>query len=109
MGDQQLQKRVYDKLIAHALDYSPAGNSIMVNLGEDGTTAKFSIKNTCVHVDEGDLSRVFEAFFRADQSRNRQTGGSGLGLYIVKKILDLHGTQYSMKNTTGGVIFTILF
>lgn len=108
-GDQQLLKRVFDNLIANALAYSPAGNSIIVNLGEDGTTAKFSIENTGVHVDEGDLSRVFEAFFRADQSRSRQTGGSGLGLYIVKKILDLHGTQYSMKNTTGGVVFTILF
>ena len=107
-GDKQLLKRTFANLIANALTYSPQGNTIVVHLSEDNTgMKKFSIENTGIHIDNEDLIKIFEAFYRTEQSRNRQTGGSGLGLYIVKKILDLHGADYSMENTANGVIFTI--
>jgi len=108
-GDRQLLKKVFDNLIINALTYSPAGNSISVDMVEDGESIKFCIKNTGVHIENEDLSRAFEAFYRPDQSRNRQTGGSGLGLYIVRKILDLHGVQYDIANEADGVIFAIIF
>lgn len=108
-GDQQLLKRVFDNLIINALTYSPIENSIKVSLIEDEARLSFTIENTGVHIEEQDLPQLFGAFFRADQSRNRQTGGSGLGLYIVKKILDLHNTQYHIRNSKTGIIFTILF
>ena len=107
-GDIQLLKRVFDNLIANALTYSPQGQSVFVDLTKDDTGVKFRIENTGVHIDETDLTRVFEAFYRTEQSRNRQTGGSGLGLYIVKKILDLHGATYSIANTDKGVVFTAI-
>ena len=55
---------------------------------------------------EPEFAHVFEAFYRVEQSRNRQTGGSGLGLYIVKMILDQHGASYRMGNTCDGVRFS---
>ena len=48
---------------------------------------------------------MFTPFYRADKSRSKATGGSGLGLYIVKTILDLHGMEYKITNTDKGVAF----
>ena len=107
-GDMQLLKRAFDNLITNALMYSPQGHSIYIDLAEDDTGIKFRIENTGVHIDETELTKVFEAFYRTEQSRNRQTGGSGLGLYIVKKILDLHGATYNIANTDKGVVFTAI-
>ncbi|NLO84835.1 MAG: HAMP domain-containing histidine kinase [Clostridiales bacterium] len=106
-GDPQLFKRVLDNLIVNALTYSPHGNDIVISLAQDDLGIQFSIENTGVHMTDADLQRVFEAFYRTEQSRNRQTGGSGLGLYIVKKVLDLHKVKYTMENTNRGMIFTI--
>ncbi len=64
-----------------------------------------SIENTGADIPKEALPHLFEAFYRVEQSRNRQTGGSGLGLYIVKMILDQHGAEYFIENTEDGVRF----
>lgn len=60
-------------------------------------------------MNEADLvnDKIFGAFYRGEKSRNRKTGGSGIGLYIVKKILDLHGFEYSIKNVKNGIMFRV--
>jgi signal transduction histidine kinase len=59
-----------------------------------------------IHIAEEDLERIFTPFYRVDKSRNRNSGGSGLGLYITKTILDHHEIVYNMVNTENGVKFT---
>lgn len=108
-GDGQLLKRVFDNLIINALQYSPSGNHIAVVLEKTESTILFTIENTGVHIAEEDLGKLFEAFYRPDQSRNRQTGGNGLGLSVVKRVLDIHGAQYTLANARDGVIFSIHF
>lgn len=108
-GDIQLLKRVFHNLIINALKYSPARNRVSVFMTQKEDSIYFSIENTGPHIVEEDLNRIFEAFYRPDHSRNRQTGGNGLGLYIVKRVLDMHEAKYGMKNTKDGVIFTIMF
>ena len=66
---------------------------------------RLEVENTGVHIEETELSRVFDAFYRADSSRNRKSGGSGLGLYIVRQILEQHGAGYELRNTDNGVLF----
>ena len=66
----------------------------------------FSVENTGVHIAGEDLERIFTPFYRVDKSRNRNSGGSGLGLYITKTILDHHGIVRNMGNTENGVKFT---
>ncbi len=61
------------------------------------------IENTGTFIPQSDLPHLFEAFYRVEQSRNRETGGSGLGLYIVKMALERHGAQYGIRNTADGV------
>ncbi len=108
-GDRQLLQKVLDNLLGNAAAYSPAGNRIFVKLWKDDDEAILTIENTGVHIPDTDIPRLFEAFYRVDQSRNRQTGGTGLGLYIVKTILDLHGAKIRIENSGQGVIVSVHF
>ena len=109
LGDMRLLQKVLDNLLGNAATYSPAGNHIFVKLWKNDNKAKLTIENTGVHIPDGDIPKLFEAFYRVDQSRNRQTGGTGLGLYIVKTILDLHGAEIKIENTGKGVIVSVQF
>ena len=75
---------------------------------EDGKV-KFLLENTGVHIPDLELPKLFDAFYRLEHSRNKKTGGSGLGLYIVKNILEQHQVKYCIENTKRGVLFTICF
>lgn len=108
-GDMQLLQKAIDNLISNALIYSPEGNVVTVNLSSESEKIYLSIENTGVHIPNEVLPKLFEAFYRVDLSRNRQTGGSGLGLYIVKTILDLHNAQMQIDNSTRGVRVLIEF
>lgn len=108
-GDMQLLQKAFDNLVSNALIYSPAGNKVLVNLKEVGDKIYLSFENTGIHIPDEVLPKLFEAFYRVDPSRNRQTGGTGLGLYIVKTIFDLHNAQIKIANSSQGVIVTIQF
>ena len=99
-------ERAIQNILVNAIRYSPEGELIRVSLAEADATVCCEVENTGVHIPEDALSHLFEAFYRVEQSRNRQTGGSGLGLYIVKMILDQHGASYRMGNTCDGVRFS---
>ncbi|HJP27661.1 MAG TPA: ATP-binding protein, partial [Dehalococcoidia bacterium] len=59
-------------------------------------------------ISETDLPRIFDQFYRADQSRNRATGGAGLGLTIVKRLVEAHGGEISAKSDPGqGTTFRV--
>lgn len=58
-------------------------------------------------IPDEDISALFTPFYRAEKSRNRKSGGSGLGLYIVKTIFDLHGFDCKIENCDSGVRFTV--
>lgn len=108
-GDIRLLQKVLDNLLGNAATYSPAGNRVLVKLWENDNKANLIIENTGVHIPDGDIPKLFEAFYRVDQSRNRQTGGTGLGLYIVKTILDLHGAEIKIENTSQSVMVSVQF
>lgn len=107
LGDVRLLEKVTDNLLGNAAAYSPAGNRVIVKLWKEAERVALTIENTGVHIPEEELSKLYEAFYRVDQSRSRQTGGSGLGLYIVKTILDLHGAAIEITNTVQGVMAAV--
>lgn len=109
LGDAQLLQKTLDNLFGNAASYSPTGNRISVKLWKDAKRVNLTVENTGVHIPKGDIPRLFEAFYRVDRSRNRQTGGIGLGLYIVKTILDLHGAEIEISNSAEGVIISMQF
>ena len=82
-----------------------SGSSAAASGPKDTALVIMEIENTGVHIEDAELSRVFDAFYRVDSSRNRKSGGSGLGLYIVRQILEQHGAGYELRNTDNGVLF----
>ena len=109
LGDMQLLQKALDNLLGNAAAYSGAGNQILIKLWKETETTTLTIENTGAHIPDEAISKLFEPFYRVDQSRNKQTGGTGLGLYIVKTILDLHGAKIEITNTIQGVIVSVQF
>ena len=105
IGDKALIQKVINNLIS----YSPEGSSIYLTAFAEDGTVQFLLENTGVHIPDLEIPKLFDAFYRVEHSRNKKTGGSGLGLYIVKTILEQHQAEYSIKNTERGVLFTIQF
>ena len=98
-------ERAIQNILVNAIRYSPDRELIRVSLAEADTTVCCEVENTGVHIPEDALSHLFEAFYRTDTSRNRNTGGTGLGLYIVRKIMELHKAEYGIRNSSRGVLF----
>lgn len=105
-GSQPMLSKVIGNLISNAIFYSPPENEIFILSNSLDGRFSFQIENTGVHIPEDSLNRIFEAFYRVEQSRNRRTGGSGLGLYIVQKILEQHNACCHVRNTRQGVCFS---
>ena len=99
---------VLRNLIANASTYSPEHTTISVTARPAGAHMAIDVEDQGPGIPEGDLSRVFERFYRVDKSRARDPGGTGLGLAIVKHLVELHGGRASAANRpTGGARFTI--
>ena len=104
-GNESLLSNAIDNVLMNAILYSPASSVIRVCVG-----ARFiSVENTGVSIPDEALPQLFTPFYRVEQSRNRKSGGSGLGLYLVKSILQLHNADCRMENTSEGVRFTARF
>ena len=103
----ELWNKALSNIIGNAVRHSPCGKDVFIALQSSETRNALVIENTGVSIPEADLPHMFTPFYRADKSRNKATGGSGLGLYIVKTILDLHGMTYCIKNTEQGVAFSL--
>ncbi|NBH14446.1 sensor histidine kinase [Lachnospiraceae bacterium] len=100
-----LWNKVLSNIIGNAVRHSPCGEEVFITLQSFENENVLVIENTGASIPEADLPHMFTPFYRADKSRNKATGGSGLGLYIVKTILDLHGMSYQIKNSEQGVVF----
>ena len=107
-GDQQLLVTAVHNLIANAIQYSPDGSRIGIGVSADGGVVEISITDQGVGIPEDERDRVFERFFRVDAARSRNTGGSGLGLSIVKHAVQNHGGDVRVWSQQGrGSTFTI--
>ena len=107
-GNKMLMEKVFSNLIGNAIKYSPQGADIYISALTEHERAVFSVENTGVHIPEDSKHKLFDAFYRVEQSRSRKTGGSGLGLYIVQEILRQHGSVCTVCNTQSGVKFSFL-
>lgn len=108
-ADDSLLRKVISNVINNAVIHSNQEAAIKVTLKREAKGIVLKVVNTNTFIPEEDLAQLFDAFYRMDKSRSRHSGGSGLGLYIVKTILDKHGFPFSLENSQEGVCFTILF
>lgn len=108
-GERAMLAKAIGNLLANAALYSPCGENIRIWSGMQDDAPTLIIENTGVHIGEDALPHLFDAFYREEGSRNRQTGGSGLGLYLVRIILERHGASCAIDNTAAGVRATVRF
>ncbi len=108
IADQGRLKQVVINLLSNAIKYSTEGCSITFELFETRDSAGFSIRDNGIGIAEEELPYIFERFYRADKSRNRLTGGTGIGLTIVKSIVEAHGGRVSVRSRPGeGTTFNV--
>ncbi|MDF2926579.1 MAG: Two component system histidine kinase [Paenibacillaceae bacterium] len=110
-ADEDLMSQVWINLIHNAIKFTPQGGKITISLvlQESGKLAAVRIADTGPGVAEEDRTRIFERFYKADRSRNRSAGGSGLGLSIAHKIVEMHGGSIALSSRPGdGAEFTVL-
>ncbi|KGF15653.1 hypothetical protein HMPREF1639_00215 [Peptostreptococcus sp. MV1] len=105
---------VMNNLISNAIKYTPEGYSVIIVLEEQKRKFQepkiiFTIENTGVSLSKKELKNVFEPLYRVESSRNRDTGGSGLGLFFVGQILSTQGFSYEMFSRENSIVFRIEF
>ncbi|MBO0583374.1 HAMP domain-containing histidine kinase [Clostridium botulinum] len=106
-GDSKLLKKVVNNIITNAINHSTESEKVYANLHEEKDEIVLKVENTGIYIEENELKEIFKPFYRIEKSRNRKSGGSGLGLYIVKMILDAHNGKYSISNNEKGVEFKL--
>jgi two-component system sensor histidine kinase SenX3 len=107
-GDAQVLSEAVGNLIANAIAYSPRGSSVGIGVKAAEGIVEIAVTDRGIGIAEGDQDRVFERFYRADPARARRTGGSGLGLSIVKHAVQRHGGEVRLWSRPGrGSTFTI--
>jgi len=107
-ADEDLLSQVWINLLHNAIKFTPQAGSIKVTLSPRDHYAEVRISDTGIGISEEDRERIFERFYKADRSRTRSNGGSGLGLSIVKKIVELHkGTIKVESEPDKGTTFIV--
>lgn len=108
-GDAGRIRQVVVNLVANAVRYTPAGGRVDVTArpAADGTIT-IAVEDTGTGIAPHDLPHVFRRFYRADTSRSRQTGGTGLGLAVADRLVQAHGGHITVQSQLGqGTVFTV--
>lgn len=108
VADPELMSQVWGNLLHNAVKFTPEGGTIGVRLCLAQGEAEVRIADTGIGIGEADLPHIFERFYMADKARSRAAGGSGLGLSIVKRIVELHRGSIGVQSRPGeGTVFTV--
>lgn len=99
--DEAYMARVIDNLVSNAIKYTPAGGRVGVKVVADAAHVTVEVSDTGLGIPEEDLPRIFEAFYRVRSSEHELAEGSGLGLSIVKTIVEQHGGWVQVKSEPG--------
>ncbi len=107
VGDPDKLARVFDNLLRNAVSYSPPGGRIRLTAAREDGGVRVRLENQGQGIPEGELSNIFQRFYRLDAARSSATGGAGLGLAIAKEIVESHGGTISAESTGQTVIFQV--
>lgn len=108
-GDEDKIKQLINILLDNARKYSTENGKIKLSVGRDTRTGKVNmiVSNTSEPIEKEKLEKLFDRFYRLDDSRNRKTGGSGLGLNIAKSIVEVHGGTIRAEHYNGITSFIV--
>ncbi len=108
-GEESEIRQLVSILCDNAIKYSDEQGIISLNLYKSGKNIVIDMYNTCEYVDPESINKLFDRFYRADESRSRETGGYGIGLSIAKAIVERHkGKIRAFANGTTAITFKII-
>lgn len=108
LGDGARLEQVVQNLLQNALKYSPAGSEILVRVCAADGAAQVAVRDQGIGIPAQALPRLFERFYRAANAETASVGGMGVGLYVVKEIVTLHGGTIAVESSEGaGSTFTV--
>lgn len=108
-GDKKRLYQVVSNLLSNAVKYSDEGGTILLKVQEFNGNGMLLVEDHGIGIPEKDQSLIFERFYRTDCSRQRKTGGVGIGLTIVKAIIQAHNGRISVESKEGrGTVFTVV-
>ncbi|MEI9914221.1 MAG: ATP-binding protein [Candidatus Saccharibacteria bacterium] len=100
--------KIISNLVENAWRYTERGGTVSVSVSCDRQFAKVQVKDTGIGISADNLPLIFDRFYRVDKSRSRMSGGSGLGLSIVKALVDSQSGHVNVQSKLGkGSIFTV--
>jgi len=109
-GDRFAITNVVTNLIENAVKYSPPCAHVSVKLARDNGSVVFSVADHGIGIADMEKKLIFNKFYRVGNEDTRKTKGTGLGLYIVKTVLERHRAQITVKNNTpSGSVFEVMF
>lgn len=100
-ADRKLMKQALRALVDNAVKYTPEGGTVRLAASENGKRVTIQVADTGMGIPENELPKIFDRFYRADEDRSREKGGSGLGLSIVKWIVDAHAGNITVESKKG--------
>ncbi len=108
LGDGDKLARAFGNLLKNAISYSYKDTVIEINVIEELDKLYITFRNKGAKIPDYKLEKIFEKFYRGDESRTSSTGGAGLGLAITKEIIELHNGKISVKNDDEYIEFDII-
>lgn len=107
-GNADLLSQVWINLLHNAIKFTPEGGSISIALAKEAGDAVCTIRDSGIGIPKAEQIHIFERFYKVDKSRDRALGGNGLGLSLVKKIVELHGGSVTVESEAGdGAAFRV--
>ena len=105
-GDPDKVEQILTNLVGNAIKYSPGGGEVLVTVDHDGDTVQVSVRDQGIGMSPRDMGQLFEKFYRVDREEVRRAGGTGLGLYITKRLVEMHGGRLWAESWPGvGSVF----
>ena len=106
-GDKSKLELVLSNFVVNAVRYVDEKKNIKISLFEEDNKYIFKIYNTANAFSDEDIKKIWGSFYKIDKAHSREKGGTGIGLYLVKTILELHDFEYGVSNVQDGVEFFI--
>lgn len=108
-GDKDSLIQIFNNVLENAVKYNKMNGEIKIKSKKDNNKVEVLIKDTGFGISKKDLPYIFERFYRADKSRNSKNTGSGIGLAVVKELMDAHNAVIEVESNKKGTSFKLIF